>query len=145
MGNILADKVNDSMIIRNSMSMGVSGARWLMLRPSRQPLKAGGKNSVNIVSDSSGAVCNLMLILFSCERLQPCGGWADKGKVELKVGREDNQRRRRRWWKESRAEIHGLKKLQVIRGLINGADGSVVVDLLTLGTELAFTLIELCF
>ena len=39
----------------------------------------------------------------------------------------------------------GLEKPQVIRGLIDGEDGSVVVDLPNLGTQLLFTLIELCF
>ena len=35
---------------------------------------------------------------------------------------------RRRWWKESRAESHGLEKPQVIRGLIDGEDGSIGVE-----------------
>ena len=70
--------------------------------------------------------------------------------MELKVlgekekGREDDggQRRKR---KESRAEARGLEKLQVTRGLVDGEDGSVVVDLPNLGTQLVFILIELCF
>ena len=48
-----------------------------------------------------------------------------KGKVEWKVGerrrrkwkRERTQRRRKK--KKSRAEAHGLEKLQVLRGLIS--------------------------
>ena len=49
------------------------------------------------------------------------------------------------WSKESRAEAHGLEKPQVIRGLIDGEDGSVVADLPSLGAQLVFILIELCF
>ena len=44
----------------------------------------------------------------------------------------------RRWWKESRAEARGLEKPQVIRDLIDGEDGSVVVDLPNLGAQLVF-------
>ena len=72
-----------------------------------------------------------------------------KGKVERKVGerrkwkRERMQRRRKK--KKSRAEAHGLEKLQVLRGLIDVEDGSVVVDLPNLGTQHVFILIELCF
>ena len=72
-----------------------------------------------------------------------------KGKVEQKVGerrrkwkRERMQRRRK---KKSRAEAHGLEKLQVLRGLIDVEDGSVAVDLPNLGTQHVFILIELCF
>ena len=36
----------------------------------------------------------------------------------------------------------GLEKPQVIRGLIDGEDGSVVVDLPNLGTQHVFILIE---
>ena len=53
------------------------------------------------------------------------------------------QRRRRK--KKSRAEAHGLEKPQVLRGLIDVEDGSVVVDLPNLGTQHVFILIELCF
>ena len=42
----------------------------------------------------------------------------------------------RRMMKESRAEAPGLEKPQVIRGLLYGEDGSVVVDLLNLGAQL---------
>ena len=52
------------------------------------------------------------------------------------------QRRRK---KKSRAEAHGLEKLQVLRGLIDVEDGSVVVDLPNLGAQHVFILIELCF
>ena len=58
-----------------------------------------------------------------------------KGKVEQKVG----ERRRRKWKRErmqrrrkkkkSRAEAHGLEKLQVLRYLIDVEDGNVAVDL----------------
>ena len=51
----------------------------------------------------------------------------------------------RRWWKESRAEARGLEKPQVIRDLIDGEDGSIVVDLPNVGVQLVFMLIELCF
>ena len=42
------------------------------------------------------------------------------------------QRRRK---KKSRAEAHGLEKLQILRGLIDGEDGSVTVDLPNLGAQ----------
>ena len=89
--------------------------------------------------DSSGAICNLMLILFFCEGLWTrnesvlrwfpvnllptlickikarASDWADKGKVELKVGREKRRNGRERgWrmrWKKSGAEPHSLEKL----------------------------------
>jgi hypothetical protein len=51
---------------------------------------------------------------------------------------EDAQRRRRRK-KKSRAEAHGLEKLQVLRGLID------VEDLLNQGTQHVFILTVLCF
>ena len=73
-----------------------------------------------------------------------------KGKVEQKVRGE---RRRRKWKRERRkrrrkkkksgAEAHGLEKLQVLRGLIDVEDGSVVVDLPNLGAQHVFILIEL--
>ena len=75
-----------------------------------------------------------------------------KGKVEQKVGGERGRRKwkgerteRRRKKEKSRAEAHGLEKLQVLRGLIDVEDGSVVVDLPNLGTQHVFILIELCF
>ena len=46
---------------------------------------------------------------------------------------------------EEEAEARGLEKPQVIRGLIDGEDGSVVVNLPSLSTQLVFILIELCF
>ena len=52
------------------------------------------------------------------------------------------QRRRK---KKSRAEAHGLEKPQVLRGLIDVEDGSVVVDLPNLGALHAIILTELCF
>mgnify|MGYP001120643550 CR=1 FL=1 len=71
-----------------------------------------------------------------------------KGKVGQKVEemrkwkRERMQRRRK---KKSRAEAHGLEKPQVLRGLIDVEDGSVVVDLPNLGAQHVFILTELCF
>ena len=41
----------------------------------------------------------------------------------------------RRRSKKSRAEAHGLEKLQVLRGLIHVEDGSIAVDLPNLDTE----------
>lgn len=51
---------------------------------------------------------------------------------------------RRTKQKKSRAEVHGLEKLQVLRGLIDGENGSVAVDLPNLGTQHVFILTELC-
>ena len=56
--------------------------------------------------------------------------------------RERTQRRRK---KKSRAEAHGLEKLQILRGLIDVEDGSVAVDLPNLGTQHVFILTESCF
>jgi hypothetical protein len=53
--------------------------------------------------------------------------------------------RRRRRWKESRAEACGLEKPKVIRGLIDEEDGSAVVDQPNLGVQNVFILIDLCF
>ena len=53
--------------------------------------------------------------------------------------------RRRRKKEKSRAEAQGLEKPQVLRGPIDGEDGSVVVDLPNLGAQHVFILIELCF
>jgi hypothetical protein len=98
-----------------------------------------------------------------------------EGKVELKVLGEERERRERRkreregreregrerrererreresgrgQWrrkKERGAEARGLEKSQVIKGLIDGEDGSVAVDLPNLGAQHVFVLIELCF
>jgi hypothetical protein len=46
---------------------------------------------------------------------------------------------------EKREEAPGLEKLQVLRGLLYGEDGSVVVDLPNLGTQRVFILTLLCF
>jgi hypothetical protein len=46
---------------------------------------------------------------------------------------------------ESGAEAPGLEKLQVIRGLLYGKNGSVVVDLPNRGAQHVFIVIELCF
>jgi hypothetical protein len=68
-----------------------------------------------------------------------------EGEREGGVGRERERGQWRKRWKESLAEARGLEKPQVIRGLIDGEDGSVVVDLPNLGTQLVFILMELCF
>jgi hypothetical protein len=74
-----------------------------------------------------------------------------KGKVEQKV----EEKRRRKWKRErmqrrkkikkSRAEAHGLEKPQVLRGLRDVEDGSVVVDLPNLGAQHIIIITELCF
>jgi hypothetical protein len=115
-----------------------------------------------------------MLIPFSCEGLQTrnetalrwfpinllpmlickikarADDWAEKGRWSWKLrerrrrhGRERGWQRRK--WKESRAEAHGLENPQVLRGLIDGEDGSVGIDLANLGSQIIFILIELCF
>ena len=61
------------------------------------------------------------------------------------MGRGKRERMQRRKKKKSRAEAHGLEKLQVLRGLIDVEDGSVVVDLPNLGAQHVFILTELCF
>ena len=67
------------------------------------------------------------------------------------MGREEgeNKRERGRWRrrrkKKNGAEAQGLEKLQVLRGLIDVEDGSVVVDLPNLGAQRVFILTELCF
>jgi hypothetical protein len=67
--------------------------------------------------------------------------------VGLKVlgGKEKENKGGQRRWKESRAEEHSLEKQYVIRGLIDGEDGSAVVDLPNIGKQHVFILIELCF
>ena len=67
----------------------------------------------------------------------------ERGRRRRKWKRERTQRRRKK--KKSGAEAHGLEKLQVLRGLINVEDGSVVVDLPNVGTQHVFILTELCF
>jgi hypothetical protein len=61
------------------------------------------------------------------------------------VGEREDDRGQRRRWKERGAEARGLEKPQVVRGLLYGEDGSVAVDLLNLGSQLVFILIQLCF
>jgi hypothetical protein len=69
-----------------------------------------------------------MLILFSCEWLRTRNEYSTQvisckpEKRRRKWKRESTLRRR---MKKSRAEAHGLEKLQVLRGLIDVADGSV--------------------
>ena len=55
------------------------------------------------------------------------------------------QRKRKKKKKKIRAKAQGLEKLQVLRGLIDGEDGSVAVDLPNLGAQHGFILTELCF
>jgi hypothetical protein len=66
-----------------------------------------------------------------------------KEKIGERGGERERMQRRRR--KKSRTEPRGLEKLQVLRGLIDEEDGSVVVDLPNLGAQHVFILIELCF
>jgi hypothetical protein len=77
------------------------------------------------------------------------------GQIKGKWSRRWRERKGRKWKRErtqrkrkkkSRAEAHGLEKPQVLRGLIDGKDGSVeVVDLPNLGAQYVFILIVLCF
>jgi hypothetical protein len=70
-----------------------------------------------------------------------------KGKVEQKVGREKKEKMGEEEGEEeekwSRSTWPG--EPQVIRGLIEVEDGSVVVDLPNLSAQHVFILIELCF
>jgi hypothetical protein len=47
--------------------------------------------------------------------------------------------------KKSGAEAHDLENLQVLRGLIDVEDASLVVDLANLGAQHVFILVVLCF
>ena len=77
------------------------------------------------------------------------------GQIRREGGSEGGREGRRRKWKRERmqrrrkkksgTEAHGLEKLQVLRGLIDVEDGSIVVDLPILGTQHVFILTELCF
>ena len=70
------------------------------------------------------------------------------GQIKGKVEREEGENGRRRGLSGgggSRAQAHGLEKPLVLRGLIHGEDGSVVVDLPNLGPQHVLILIELCF
>jgi hypothetical protein len=50
------------------------------------------------------------------------------------------------WKKKKRGvEVHGLEKPQVLRGLIEVEDRSIVVDLPRLGAQHVFILIVSCF
>ena len=69
------------------------------------------------------------------------------GQIKGRWSRRWGERRRRKWKRErtqrrrkkkSRAEAHGLEKLQVLRGLIDVEDGSVAVDLPNLGAQHVF-------
>ena len=64
--------------------------------------------------------------------------------MELKVlGEKGRKRTMGEGEKERGAEARGLEKTQVISSLIDGEDGSIVVDLPNLGTQPVFILIEL--
>jgi hypothetical protein len=69
-----------------------------------------------------------------------------KGKAEQKEGeeREEGHRggKRRR---KAEQKAHDLEKPQVLRGLIDVENGSVVVDLPNLGSQHVFILTESCF
>ena len=76
------------------------------------------------------------------------------GQIKGRWNRRLGERRRRKWKRErmqrrrkkkSRAKAHGLEKPQVLRGLIDVEDGSVVVDLPNLGTQHVIILTVLCF
>jgi hypothetical protein len=67
--------------------------------------------------------------------------WKMRGEQKEKWKSNRTQRRRRK--KKSWVEAHGLEKLQVLRGLIDVEDGSVVVDLPNLGIQYVFILTEL--
>ena len=75
------------------------------------------------------------------------------GQIKERWSRRLRERRRRKWKRErtqrrrkkSRAEAHGLENLHVLRGLIDVEDGSVAVDLPSLGAQHVLILIELCF
>jgi hypothetical protein len=53
------------------------------------------------------------------------GRWGERERRRGKWMRERTQRRRK---KKSRAEAHGLEKLQVLRGLIDVEDGRIAVE-----------------
>ena len=57
----------------------------------------------------------------------------EEGRGRRKWKRERIQKRTKK--KESGAEAHSLEKLQILRGLIDGEDGSVTVDLPNLGAQ----------
>lgn len=69
----------------------------------------------------------------------------EKGRWSFKFGREGGGGEGRRRWKERGVEACGLEKRQVMRGLLEGEDGSAVIDLSNLGAQLVLILIELCF
>ena len=61
----------------------------------------------------------------------------EEGEEEIDEEEEEEEK--------SGAEAHGLEKPQVLRGLIDVEDGSVVVDLPSLGTQHLFILTKSCF
>jgi hypothetical protein len=72
------------------------------------------------------------------------------GQKKREVGAEREKiegglRKKRRKKKKSGAEAHGLEKPQVLRGSHNVEDGSVAVDLPSLGTQHVIILTVLCF
>jgi hypothetical protein len=68
-------------------------------------------------------------------------------KLREREGRKGKGERmqRKRKKKKSWAEAHGPEKLQVLRGLIDGEDGSIVVDLPNIGTHHVITWTVSCF
>ena len=69
--------------------------------------------------------------------------WGREKKRRERREKERKRRTKRRRWEESRAEAPGLEKPQVLRGLLYGEEGSVVVDLPSLGTQLVFVVFSL--
>ena len=71
------------------------------------------------------------------------GRWSRRWGERRMRKRERKQRRRKK--KRSGVEEHGLEKPQVLSSPIDVEDGSVVVDLPSLGTQHEFILTELYF
>jgi hypothetical protein len=68
-----------------------------------------------------------------------------KGKVREERRRKRKRERTQRRWKKKKSGAHSLEKPQVLRGLIDVEDDSVVVDLPNLGAQHVFILIVLFF
>ena len=67
--------------------------------------------------------------------------WKERKEEEKMEEGEDTEEEKMR----SKAEARGLEKRKVLRGLIDVENGSVAVDLPSLGLQHVFILIELCF
>ena len=63
------------------------------------------------------------------------------GRRRRRKWKRERMQRRRRKKKKSGAEAHGLEKPQVLKGLIDVEDGSVVVNMPNLGAQHVFILI----